>query len=177
MDELVSANILKNTDRLKAMALDHIINCILISAIMLIPFLISSSTGNWKIVDACMFVAMGLYFNKDCFRGRSLAKRIMGQVVVDSNSMKPANSIKCLIRNLMIPLWIIEVIVILFIPKKRIGDWLATTKVVATSKEDPKLIIAELRNSNIIAVIALVSSAAIYCMAFLKYFPFCSYTI
>ena len=70
--------------------------------------------------------AFSLYFNKDILLGRSIAKRVMKLQIVDIKTNKPANSLKCLVRNLTIPLWPIEVIAALINNERRIGDYIAT---------------------------------------------------
>jgi uncharacterized RDD family membrane protein YckC len=69
-----------------------------------------------------------LYFSKDIFLGRSPAKRILKLQVVDVKTNKPANPIRCLIRNITVILWPIEVIVALINNERRIGDFIAGTK-------------------------------------------------
>ena len=70
-----------------------------------------------------------VYFNKDIINGRSPAKRILKLQVIDIKTNKPASSIKCLIRNLTTPFWLLEVLITLFNPERRIGDLFAGTKV------------------------------------------------
>jgi uncharacterized RDD family membrane protein YckC len=75
--------------------------------------------------------AFSLYFNKDIYLGRSLAKRALKLQVVDIKTNKPANPIRCLVRNLTIILWPIEVVVGLINNERRIGDFIAGTKLTA----------------------------------------------
>jgi uncharacterized RDD family membrane protein YckC len=69
------------------------------------------------------------YFNKDIFNGRSPAKRILKMQVIDKNTGQVANPLKCLVRNLTIPLWPLEVIFVLIDPKRRLGDKIAGTRI------------------------------------------------
>lgn len=57
-----------------------------------------------------------------------MAKRIFKFQVVDFKTNKPANSIKCLIRNLTILIWPVEVIMALINTERRLGDYIAGTK-------------------------------------------------
>jgi uncharacterized RDD family membrane protein YckC len=126
--------------RWSSMLLDHVIMCFLAALFALPVFLIvpaivgreASATGTMenvlKAVAVCFL--MVIYFNKDWFAGQSLAKRVMGQRVVDVRTGLPASRARCFVRNLTIPLWPLEVLVTLFSPGRRLGDWLAQTKVV-----------------------------------------------
>jgi hypothetical protein len=69
------------------------------------------------------------YLNKDIFNGRSIAKRILKIQVIDHKSNQAASPLKCLVRNLTIPIWPIEVIFVLVNPKRRLGDKIAGTRI------------------------------------------------
>lgn len=69
------------------------------------------------------------YFNKDIFNGRSPAKRILKMQVIDNKTGLVAIPLKCLVRNLSIVLWPIEVIFVLINPKRRLGDKIAGTRI------------------------------------------------
>lgn len=79
-----------------------------------------------------------LYFNKDIFSGRSLAKRIFKLQIVDVKTNRPANPLRCLVRNITIVVWPIEVIVGLINNERRIGDFIAGTKLTAYDPEQHK---------------------------------------
>lgn len=94
-----------------------------------------------------MFFPFFIYLNKDFLNGRSPAKRILGYQVLDRKTEEPASELQCFIRNLTICLiWPIEVIVGLISPERRIGDFLANTKVIVAEKKKIKSIWSELRN-------------------------------
>jgi hypothetical protein len=76
-------------------------------------------------------IAFSLYFNKDVYSGRSIAKRLLKLQVVDIKTDMPANPIKCLIRNLTLVIWPIEVIVALINNERRIGDFIAGTRLTS----------------------------------------------
>lgn len=82
--------------------------------------------------------AFSLYFNKDCFLGRSPAKRILKLQVVNVSTNKPVNPVRCLIRNLTIFLWPIEVIFALINNERRLGDFIAGTKLTSYDAEQHK---------------------------------------
>jgi uncharacterized RDD family membrane protein YckC len=71
-----------------------------------------------------------VYFLKDSFYGRSLAKRITKLQVVNNATGEPASIARGFIRNVFIIMWPVEVLVSLFNPQRRIGDYVAGTKVV-----------------------------------------------
>ncbi|MEQ1585204.1 MAG: hypothetical protein ABL895_04955 [Cyclobacteriaceae bacterium] len=49
-----------------------------------------------------------------------------------------------MLRNITAPLWMIEGIVTLFSPNRRLGDIIAGTRIVDVDKSDPKLILKDI---------------------------------
>jgi len=70
----------------------------------------------------------------------------MGYRVIDIKTNKPASEFQCFVRNLTIIGWPIEVIVGLINPQRRLGDFLANTKVITSDKEKLKSMWNDLRN-------------------------------
>lgn len=147
-EEFVYWDNLTSIERLKSMLLDHVIICFIILPIFMIPFAIGMESEKRWINETIMLLLFGIYLNKDFLQGRSAAKRILGQVVVDKITNKPANELKCAIRNFTDILWIIEVVIVVFSPSRRIGDLIATTKVVRTEKEEIKSMWQDFKNAN-----------------------------
>jgi uncharacterized RDD family membrane protein YckC len=125
--------------RLASMLIDHFAMTFIVMLIVLPGFAInmidafnldhdpsSFGFGGMSFLYAFGFAA---YFNKDIFNGRSPAKRILKIQVIDIKTGQAANSLKCLVRNLTIPLWPLEVIFVLFNPKRRLGDKIAGTRI------------------------------------------------
>jgi hypothetical protein len=79
-------------------------------------------------------LGFALDFCKDCINGQSIAKRILKLQVVDSVTGQVASPMKCLVRNLMLILWPIEVLVSLTNTSRRLGDKIAGTKLVVYDK-------------------------------------------
>lgn len=134
--------------RIGSMFLDHVIVCMTVGILGIIFIQIFEPILNSVGIDTT--ILMGLlvfliYFNKDFLKGKSPAKRLVGLQVIDINTNLPASRLKCFIRNLTIPFWIIEVIVTLFSRQRRIGDFIAGTKVVDSEKESLKTILEELK--------------------------------
>lgn len=126
-------------DRLKSMFLDHCMVCG-----VLIPLGGILILGNWfffKEVQAgldevnVLFIgiAISFYLMKDILSGQSLAKRYIGQKVVDVRTNLPASELQCILRNIMISIWILEVLIVLVNPSRRLGDYIAGTKVIKTN--------------------------------------------
>ncbi len=125
-------------NRMLTMIIDHFMMAFLLM-LFEAPFMINniltlSSLNNGQMPESFsgynwyeVFV-FSLYFNKDLLQGRSIAKRIFKFQVVDFKTNKPANSIKCLIRNLTILMWPVEVIMALINTERRLGDYIAGTK-------------------------------------------------
>jgi uncharacterized RDD family membrane protein YckC len=75
-----------------------------------------------------LFVIYSFYFIKDIFNGKSIGKMAIGLQVVDIDSGKPASLIKCVLRNLTIIIWPLECIIALFNLDRRLGDYIAGTR-------------------------------------------------
>jgi len=131
--------------RLGSMLLDHFILSFFIT-FLVAPFsligisesLSEESTEMVMKVNWALYVLMfglSVYFNKDAIKGKSLAKRILKHEIIDIKTNEIANPFKCLVRNFFIIIWPIEVIVVLASPTRRIGDFVAGTKVVYSSIE------------------------------------------
>jgi uncharacterized RDD family membrane protein YckC len=127
------------TSRLGSMLLDHIIMSFFSAALGLVVFgvtfvFMGRADSFQYAIDAIYPWVVGaailVYFNKDWFGGRSLAKRITGQEVVQVSSGRSADQFRCFVRNLTILVWPLEVLVTLLSPSRRLGDWLAGTQVV-----------------------------------------------
>jgi uncharacterized RDD family membrane protein YckC len=125
--------------RLASMLVDHFAMTFIIMIIvmpgfavsMLNTFNIDHEPSSIKMGNMFFLVALGFsaYFNKDIFNGRSPAKRILKMQVIDNKTHQVASPVKCLVRNLTIPIWPIEVIFVFIDPKRRLGDKIAGTRI------------------------------------------------
>jgi uncharacterized RDD family membrane protein YckC len=153
--------------RISAMLLDHFLMCILIIPIAILFGIISEKLG-FKLNDGMSFyvwvLIIFIYYNKDFFNAKSPAKRIMGYQVVDIKTEKPATELQCFVRNFTICVaWPIEVVVGFFNPERRIGDFLANTKVILSEKEKLKIIWSDLKKTKLKTnYIGIIIIGAIY---------------
>jgi hypothetical protein len=128
---------LDRKNRLVTMFLDHVIMTFLLfvlSAPLMVISIVHASTArtmgpsifqNNLLFELLIF---SLYFNKDIYLGQSIAKRILKFQVLDNCTGQPANPVRCLIRNLTLFLWPVEALVALINPPRRLGDFLAGTR-------------------------------------------------
>lgn len=135
--------------RIGSMILDHLLMtmiCLLFSIPLFIRQITSVFTishempesginGPWMYLAALGF---SLYFCKDCINGRSPAKRITRLQVVDHRTGQVASTFRYFIRDLFIILWPVEVIMTLINPARRLGDYIAGTRVVVY---DPSIVV------------------------------------
>ena len=98
------------------------------------------------LIPFSLFTAILL--NKDYFNGKSIGKRLFGYQVVDNKTNKPAYEMQCVLRNVTLIIWPLEVFVALISPNKRLGDLIAGTKLIDIEKEDPELIMDEIRQEK-----------------------------
>lgn len=138
---------LNSGTRLITMLVDHFAMCF-VMMILVAPGVIYDMTqafgnpntphklflGNYYL----NIFAFSLYFNKDIYLGRSIAKRMLKLQIVDIKTNQPANPLKCFVRNLTIILWPIEVIAALINNERRIGDFIAGTKLMPYDSEQHK---------------------------------------
>jgi eukaryotic-like serine/threonine-protein kinase len=121
---------LDRKNRLVTELLDHCImtGIVMVLAAPVIIMRIANSSAPDMHISLYEVFCFSLYFNKDVFLGRSIAKRILGFQVLNNKTRSPAGPLRCLIRNLTIFLWPVEVIVSLANVNRRIGDHIAGTR-------------------------------------------------
>ena len=163
-NKIVYQDNLTTIERLKSMLLDHIIICFtILPFFMILTFVrIGMDIENELLNKITMFLIFGIYLNKDLLRGRSAAKRILGQIVIDNETNKPANELKCAIRNFTDIFWIVEVVIVMFNPNRRIGDLIANTKVVRTEKVEIKTMLEDIQSANKLNWITAFGIALVY---------------
>jgi len=149
------------SNRILSMFLDHALMTIL-ALIILSPWMISYSNRleeaatdasvayfpQWAVL--LLSIGLGLYLNKDLRKGQSFAKMMFGFRIVDHKSGDIASPMQCMIRNLTAPLFLFEVLILWISPERRIGDFLAGTRLIIDQKQD-----LEHRPRVIQAIIAL----------------------
>lgn len=147
------------------MILDHIAMT-MIAMVFFIPGMITSFIKAFEITheqnNPAIFgelsyigvVGFALYFCKDCINGRSIAKRTLKLQVVDNLNGSVASPLKTFVRNIFIVIWPIEVIMTLINPNRRIGDYVAGTKVISFNPEleQPKINIGQIGLSLVLAI-------------------------
>lgn len=139
--------------RLGAMLLDHFFMTMILM-VFFIPTMIAGFADTFKVSHgqsdtgfmsgSLSYIGMfgfALYFCKDIFNGRSIAKRILKLQLVDNTTGQVASPLKCFVRNIFCVLWPIEVFVAMTNTSRRIGDRIAGTKLVNFDPafEQPKM--------------------------------------
>ncbi|WP_299716699.1 RDD family protein [uncultured Tenacibaculum sp.] len=147
------ANSNPKINRILSMFFDHCIMCLLIMPLGFLIFGLGALMKDYLnngIGIVLVFIAFFIYLNKDFFNAKSPAKRILGFQVIDLKTNKPANELQCFVRNLTICVaWPLEVIIGLINPERRIGDFIAKTKVITSEKEKFKSIWTDLKNKKL----------------------------
>ena len=130
-------NELNLKNRLVSMLLDHAIMTIIIFLLevpMMVVRILSLAHSNLTLPGPLLrfslydVVIFSLFFNKDIFLGQSIAKRILGFRVFNNKTGQPAAPLRCLVRNFTILLWPLEVVATLVNKERRIGDYIAGTR-------------------------------------------------
>lgn len=84
-----------------------------------------------------------IILNKDFYNGQSVVHRILGYKVVQVRTLNTASILQCMLRNITMPIWPIEGLVVLISPKRRLGDFIAGTKLIEVQKSNPEEILKE----------------------------------
>jgi uncharacterized RDD family membrane protein YckC len=154
--------------RIASMLLDHFFMCfIIVPPWMLLMILMTSGvvTSYEQILNIALFMMVFIYLNKDFLRAKSPAKRIIGFQIINRKNGTPATALQCFIRNLTIALiWPLEVIVGFINPERRIGDFIANTKVIKTESENLKTIWTDIKQTKLkLDMIGILILGSIYC--------------
>ncbi len=158
--------------RLASMLVDHfamtmictLIMGIGIGAAFFVDYFWNDSWVIYVIVAVICLTAFSIYLNKDLLRGQSPAKRILKLQVIDNKTGLIASPLQCLARNLILPIWVVEIPFILLNPQRRLGDFIANTRIEVENKElDSK------NNSGQIAIALVLGNIYIF-VVFALYF-------
>ena len=133
--------------RIVALLMDH--GLITFFLVLLSLLLLGDSLFNEKessinagIVLVIVLLGCMLYFAKDCYKGRSIGKWIMGIKVSDEENADQVPSFgRLFLRNLFLIVWPIEFLVLATSKqKKRLGDRVAKTVVLKYPSEGSKML-------------------------------------
>ena len=90
------------------------------------------------------FMSIAL-LNKDFYNGKSIAKRIYGYQIIDSQTKEVASDFKCMLRNVTMLIWPLEALALLISPNKRIGDMIAGTELIKSNVELKETLLVDLK--------------------------------
>lgn len=121
--------------RIGSMFIDHFIMtiiCVLLMALSIgigagIDTLFDDHWTLFPVMGILISLTFSVYINKDAINGQSSGKKSMKHQIVDINTGKTASPLRCLLRNIILPIWIIEIPFILINPQRRLGDYIAGT--------------------------------------------------
>lgn len=88
----------------------------------------SKAATNSDVNSAILYFS--IFVNKDICFGKSLGKYFTGLRVTSFRTGRPASPIQCSVRNLFILLWPVEAVFLFVSPNRRLGDFVAGTRVV-----------------------------------------------
>jgi len=106
-------------------------------------------------------ILLFLILNKDCINGMSAGKRTFGFKIIDHQTKELASDFQCMIRNITMFAWPLEVIMILINPKRRIGDYIAKTEVVKTDIKPIESLMFELQEKQKISMKLIITSIGV----------------
>jgi uncharacterized RDD family membrane protein YckC len=170
--------------RLGSMILDHMIMTFIAGigggliafVIIWILYLVNDFDSFEDIIPLAIVIASALiypiYFSKDAIGGKSPAKRIIGLIIVNHKTNEVASPARTVVRNCTLFFWPIEALFVLFSPDRRLGDFIAGTRVIQDTKElkrKPKLL--ELVASFLLAMLFMIPLLWFLFYVGMFYFP------
>jgi uncharacterized RDD family membrane protein YckC len=143
---------------------------ILLRIIIWLPFFFSLmdnvvGTNPFSMFTSKKFIAVfvgisTLHYLKDIFNGRSIGKRAIGLQLLNAETGGPASPIRTAARGFGLILFPVEVFMLFLSPSRRLGDYIAGTRLVETSRPLKKKFPAYQYFSA--AFLALILSAIFY---------------
>jgi uncharacterized RDD family membrane protein YckC len=132
--------------RLLAFGLDLMIIVAIVNVLFLSTYIIKSQF----LLQFLSALMITLLLCKDCMNGQSIGKRLMKLQVVDNNTEENISVVRHIVRNLFLPLWCIEILILMILKKERIGDYVAKTKVISNHAFVGKI---QLDKNNLFAIL------------------------
>lgn len=111
-----------------------LIDLLLIAIIVNMFFFATQTVKSQLLVQFLSAMMVTMLLCKDCINGKSAGKRIMKIEIANEKEGEQVSAVSCIVRNIFVVLWIIEILVLFISKEKRIGDYVAKTKVVSNSK-------------------------------------------
>lgn len=111
-----------------------LIDLLLIAIIVNMFFFATQTVKSQLLVKFLSAMMVTMLLCKDCINGKSAGKRIMKIEIANEKEGEQVSAVSCIVRNIFVVLWIIEILVLFISKEKRIGDYVAKTKVVSNSK-------------------------------------------
>jgi hypothetical protein len=138
IEDMAFATTLNRMNRLVSMLSDHVIMTMVVGVLWApVLFFRIRQEAEFGIagdlfVGQPLYVAFlfSLYFNKDIYLGQSIGKRILRFRVINKRTGEPAGPLRCLVRNLTLIVWPVEVIMAMVNVNERLGDYIAGTQLV-----------------------------------------------
>lgn len=110
-----------------------LIDLLLIAIIVNMFFFATPTVKSQLLVQFLSAMMVTMLLCKDCINGKSAGKRIMKIEIANEKEGEKVSAVSCVVRNIFVVLWIIEILVLFISKEKRIGDYVAKTKVVSNT--------------------------------------------
>lgn len=124
---------------------------LMILFLLINPFGFSEEGFSYSYISVMMIpwsIMLFIIINKDIASGRSAGKRVFGFKIVDFKTKENASHIQCMLRNITMMIWPLEVLMVGLNPKRRIGDFVAHTEVVKSDKLEVETLSKDLADIN-----------------------------
>jgi uncharacterized RDD family membrane protein YckC len=113
----------------------------------LLPLILGYSEGQnvriLKMIIESNFL-LAITINKDFFGGQSPVHRMLGYQVLNEKTNLAASKVQCVIRNLTLIVFPIELVILLISSRRRLGDFLAGTILADVAPSNPEEIVIEI---------------------------------
>lgn len=126
--------------RMMAVLVDFGVMAIFISPFILLTIALEVFFDTKSMLFNAFIMAMtyAYLFCKDFIWGQSIGKKKYRLTILKTDDTPPS-PLRMIARNLFLPLWLVESIILLIHPERRLGDWVCSTKVVYNHGADTKL--------------------------------------
>lgn len=108
-----------------------IIDLLIIAFICSLMYFLTQTHKSQILLQINSAIMITLLLCKDCINGQSIGKRIMKLQVIDKSADNKVSNLSLIVRNIFLVFWIVEVLVLLISREKRLGDFVAKTKVIS----------------------------------------------
>lgn len=105
-----------------------LIDLLLIAIIVNMFFFATQTVKSQLLVQFLSAMMVTMLLCKDCINGKSAGKRIMKIEIANEKEGEKVSAVSCVVRNIFVVLWIIEILVLLYQKRNELETMLRKLK-------------------------------------------------